>query len=122
MDHIPDDANGDVLRRMLAHGDDLSVPRVFDFEHLFSDQGSARTFAAAAEALGFSTKTHLYDEQPRESGTPNQWNVTVNTLMPADHAAITAIESELGALANTMGGYADGWGCMHGTDKHAHRS
>ena len=29
--HFPDDENGDVLRRMHEHGDDLSQPRMMDF-------------------------------------------------------------------------------------------
>lgn len=36
-DAFPNDANGDVLRRMEAQGDDLSRPRNVDFTVIFAE-------------------------------------------------------------------------------------
>ncbi|MBD9390026.1 ribonuclease E inhibitor RraB [Agrobacterium sp. AGB01] len=38
---LPDDVNGDVLRRLVAEGDNLSVPRTIDFQIIFPDEKSA---------------------------------------------------------------------------------
>jgi hypothetical protein len=43
---FPDDANGDVLRRMEAGGDDLTRPRNIDFAVVFADESSAEKFVS----------------------------------------------------------------------------
>jgi hypothetical protein len=50
---LPDDENGDVLRRMVAKGDDLTRPRNIDFSVLFADEGSAEKFAEHFRSLGY---------------------------------------------------------------------
>jgi hypothetical protein len=47
----PNDANGDVLRRMEAKGDDFR-PRNIDFTVVFADENSAEEFAKHFGALG----------------------------------------------------------------------
>jgi hypothetical protein len=51
----PNDANGDVLRRMEAQGDDLTLLRDIDFTVVFAKERSARGFAKHFHELGFAT-------------------------------------------------------------------
>ena len=110
---FPNDENGDVLRSMLADGDDLSVARDIDFSLLFSDEESAKAFCVI-----FAEKGYEVDYGPWEVDLDNiidqnfgKWNVQVVQHMIPDHAEITAFEAELQAVAETLGGRNDGWGC-----------
>ena len=101
---IPDDENGQVLKRMLEDGDDLSRERGIEFFHVFADEDRANAFAEAAEAL-----PDVVVDSP-ESDDEGVWQVCVVRVMVPAHAAITALERELGELAETHGGFSDGWG------------
>ena len=102
---IPDDENGDVLRAMVEDGDDLTIPREIDFHHVFGDEAAARAFADAANAL-----PDLIVSIP---GVDDEgiWVVTASRHMAAKHADITKLERELTVLAESFGGYPDGWEC-----------
>jgi hypothetical protein len=102
---LPADENGDVLRAMLDDGDDLTMPRDIGFLSVFAMQSQAEAFAAQAGALG-----DLRAESP-EVDDGGVWQVACVRHMPASHAAITALEAELAALAQSHGGYPDGWSC-----------
>ena len=107
---IPDDENGQVLRRMLEAGDDLDVPRGIEFFHVFAEEADALAFAAAASAL-----PDLAGEAP---GVDDEgiWEVCAIRVMAPSHAAITALEGTLAQLAGQHRGYPDGWGCMQAGD------
>ena len=49
----PNDDNGDVLRRMEFHGDDLTRPRDIDFTVVFPSELSAEAFANHFRAEGY---------------------------------------------------------------------
>lgn len=102
---LPADENGDVLRAMLDDGDDLTVPRDIEFLSVFARQEQAEAFAAQAGEVG-----DLRVEAP-EADDEGVWQVACVRHMPASHAAITELESELAALAQAHGGFPDGWGC-----------
>jgi hypothetical protein len=102
---LPADENGDVLRAMLDDGDDLTVPRDIEFLAVFAAQPQAEAFAAAAAVLD-----DLRVEPP-EVDDEGVWQVACVRCMPASHAAITALENEVAALAQAHGGYPDGWSC-----------
>jgi hypothetical protein len=106
MIEIPDDENGDVLRRMVANGDDLSQPRIVDFTHVFPDEASGRGFADQAEAEGLFAaieRTDVVEDLP--------WEVVIEHPLAPNYAALTALEHKLGKMAGQFGGRADGWGC-----------
>lgn len=109
---FPADENGNVLRLMVAHGDDLSRARVVDFGHLLPDEASARQMAAAAARLGFTVQVERFDDDEAEPDQPaGAWDVTCSREMVPTHAGITSTERQLDALARSFGGRADGWGC-----------
>lgn len=109
---FPADENGNVLRLMAAHGDDLTRARVVDFGHLLPDEASARRMAAAAVQLGFAVQVEPLDDDENAPGQRSgEWDVTCSQEMVPTHAGITATERQLDALARSFGGRADGWGC-----------
>lgn len=110
---LPADENGNVLRLMAAHGDDLTRARVVDFGHLLPDEAAARRMAAAAALLGFAVQVEpIDDEEELPAGQRSgEWDVTCSLEMVPTHAGITAVERQLDALARSFGGRADGWGC-----------
>ena len=103
---IPDDGNGQVLKRMLEDGDDLSRERGIEFFHVFADEDRANAFAEAASAL----PDMAVDSPEPDDEDEGVWQVCVVRVMVPAHAAITALERELGELAETHGGFSDGWG------------
>ncbi len=103
MSGIPDDVNGDVLRRMLASGDDLSKSRDIEFVHVMPSEEAGKWMAEQARELGFSVRVHR---------SQDDWETTCVRDMVPNHAAITKAEAELARLAEGLGGHADGWGCF----------
>lgn len=105
MSQFPQDANGDVLRRMLASGDDLSKPRDIEFVHVMASEASARKMAEAAGKMGYSASV-------ARSDAGADWETVCVKHMVPTHSTITATEEALNELAKQFGGYADGWGCF----------
>ncbi|MBI2512525.1 MAG: ribonuclease E inhibitor RraB [Opitutae bacterium] len=103
---IPDDENGAVLRRMLENGDDLTKPRMVDFNHVFKDEKDARLFSDAVKEMRIGEPEVAWEEED------HQWNVIVCIFMKPEHAPITSIEKRLDTIASDFHGHADGWGCM----------
>ena len=106
MIELPDDENGDVLRRMVARGDDLSRPRIVDFTQVFPTEVAARAFATKAEAEGLFAVVEM-----TETADDLPWDVVVEHALAPSHAAVTALELRLAEMAESFGGRADGWGC-----------
>ena len=102
---LPDDENGDVLRAMLEDGDDLTIPREIDFHLVFADEAAANAFAEAARQQPdlIVSLTGVDDE--------GIWQVIASRHMAPKHADITRLERELTVLAESFGGYPDGWEC-----------
>lgn len=102
---IPDDENGAVLRAMVEDGDDLTLPREIDFHLVFGDEAAATAFAEAAkQATDLLVSVPDVDEE-------GIWQVTASRHMAPRHADITKLERELTVLAESFGGYPDGWEC-----------
>lgn len=105
---IPDDVNGDVLRRLVAGGDNLSVPRTIDFQIIFPDEKSATEFAEVVRSKFDTVGITFFEERkPRPV-----WDVTASRMMLPDHKAITEMEMFLEDAASPFGGKNDGWGCF----------
>lgn len=102
---FPSDENGDVLRRMLRDGDDLSEPRVVDFCHIFAERRQALAFAEIVDDREFEVCISYNEER-------DMWDAIVKRYMVPTHQGITSFELSLAVHAESMGGEADGWGCM----------
>ena len=102
---IPDDQNGAVLRRMLSQGDDLTQPRQIDFCHIFPERRQALAFAELLDDPQFEVCISYYQERAL-------WQVVVQRFIVPSHREITALEFFLSSHAVSVGGQADGWGCM----------
>jgi hypothetical protein len=102
---FPDDENGDVLRRMASHGEDLGAPRNVDFEHIFTSVEAALEFIAQVVNRTDTVSLNWYDAR-------SNWNVRVTRCMTPTHQGITELELSLDQVARKLGGKADGWGCM----------
>jgi len=104
---IPDDENGCVLKRMIASGDDITIPRKVNFSVVFPDEASARVFREIVLVMWDDVDIYFSDvvcELP--------WDVTVSVFMAPSHREITDVESCLGEQAAKLGGRNDGWGCF----------
>jgi hypothetical protein len=102
---IPNDANGDVLRRMLRDGDGLSKPRMIDFCHIFHERRQALAFAEIVDDRELEVSISYYKER-------DLWQATVKRHMVPTHQHITSFELSLASKAESVGGEADGWGCF----------
>jgi hypothetical protein len=103
--HFPDDENGNVLKRMFDGGDDLSRPRIVDFCFAFPGRQQALAFAEIVDDRDLEVCISSYDER-------EMWQAIVKRRMIPTHRDITALESRLTSQAESVGGEADGWGCM----------
>jgi hypothetical protein len=103
---FPADGNGDVLRRMLAAGDDLTKPRDIDFNHVFVKEEEALAFLAAVRRLGYDRASHQFLEAKK------LWDARVVVFMMPTHSEVTRVELKFDAVAREFLGRADGWGCL----------
>jgi hypothetical protein len=88
MIELPDDENGDAAARMIAHGDDLSQPRIVDFTQVFPD-GRRRSPGLSP------TKVRLDGlvaevEFGRMSAEDMSWDVVIEYPLAPSHTAIDA--------------------------------
>jgi hypothetical protein len=103
---FPSDENGDVLKRMLEQGDDLSKPRDINYSFVFATEENARAFTNQVQTTtGLKTELSRYEER-------KMWDTTVTKNMIPTHQDVTALEQSLTRLAEPYGGEADGWGCF----------
>jgi hypothetical protein len=102
---IPHDENGDVLRRMIGNGDDLSQARMMDFCYIFPERKQALAFAEIVDDR--ELQVCIRYNQGRD-----MWDAIVKRHMIPTHQDITAFELSLATHAELVGGEADGWGCM----------
>ena len=107
---FPDDDNGAVLRRMHDGGDALTKPRIIDYCFAFPARSQAIEFAALVPEPEYEACISFYQER-------DMWQVIIKKHMIPSHGAISAIETDLAARAQSVGGEPDGWGCMRITEK-----
>jgi pterin-4a-carbinolamine dehydratase len=107
--NLPEDADGDALRRLFDEGSDPSLPMDLDFHVAAPDEAAAHRIAAAVAARDYRAAVHYDDALAR-------WTCWCTRTMLADHAAIVACQAELDALGRAEGGHADGWGTFGNRD------
>lgn len=104
---FPDDENGDVLRRMEAHGDDLTRSRNIDFTVVFPNEAAAERFATHFRGLGYAASIEF-----TQTAGDLPWDVVVVNHMVTSHDGIGSFEVMLEDVATPHGGRNDGWGCL----------
>jgi hypothetical protein len=108
----PNDASGDVFRRLEAHGFDFSVPHNVEFFALFPTESQADKVArqyAAKHAAG-DTLTNIETRPAKKGGM----ELVVVKPMLVTYEGVTKFEAELSARVSPEGGRLDGWGVMQG--------
>jgi regulator of RNase E activity RraB len=101
--NIPDDADGDAMRRVLSHGSDPTRPMDVDFMIACPDVTTAEKIASLVSSMGFTTKISV-------DKADNSVTLYCVKHMLLDYDALMAIQSELNAIAQPHRGYIDGWG------------
>ena len=100
---IPDDADGDAMRRVIADGGDLSRPMLVDFQIDCPDVSSAEAIAAKIPADEFAVR--IYQNSGDETAT-----CECSREMLLDHSELIRIQHELSAIASPFGGFCEAWG------------
>jgi len=100
---IPNDADGDAMRRVIEHGSDLSRPMEVDFHIAAPNEEAARKIAAAASMQTFETKCSADVEG-------GKWTCSCSRIMLLVYDDLLRIQKVLDLLSQPFGGYVDGWG------------
>jgi hypothetical protein len=105
MEHsLPNDDDGDALRRVIETGSDISKPMFVDFQIAVPTEESALELAGDARKLGY----HAEISNSPECKLP--WTCECSTRMLATYEALIAVQKELAQLAAPYGGFPDRWG------------
>ena len=104
--YFPDDDNGYVLRRLADRGVDLTIPRNIEFAVVFEEAAQALAFHGVMQRAGYSCEL-----SPPHADVAG-YDVIVTIAMAPTHAGITAMEDELAAASDALGGRNDGWGFL----------
>jgi regulator of ribonuclease activity B len=102
-DDLPNDSDGDALRRLVRDGSDLSKPMTIDFAVAVPDKFAGEAVAERASSLGF--RPHIYHDAKDDS-----WTCNCTKVLVPDYCAIVAIQKRLDEISRPFGGKSDGWG------------
>ena len=106
MKTFPNNANGDVFRRMQASGDQLDKPRDIEFNQVFENEDNAKRFMESVKQLGYErTSCHFFEKK-------KMWDACVVVFMLPAYDEVTRVELKLAAVAREFLGRSDGWGCL----------
>jgi regulator of RNase E activity RraB len=113
MDDLPDDDDGQAIRRVAADGSNLDRSMEIDFMVVAPDAEAGDAIAAAARHLGYDARVVLDEEDDGAS-----WTVYCTREIVLTYAAVVAAQEELDRVSGPFGGRSDGWG----TFGNAHRN
>lgn len=100
---LPNDSDGDALRRLVATGSDLSKEMEIDFAVDVPDRDTGLAFAAIAAPLGFRTNVDQGDATGR-------WTCYCSRKMVPTYDAIVSIQGTLEKVGRPYNAKPDGWG------------
>jgi hypothetical protein len=105
---IPDDADGDAMRRVIADGADLTRPMLIDFQIDCPDARSAEAIAARISPEQFAIS--IYQD-------PEDGSVTCECSreMLLVHSELIRMQRELTDIARPFGGWCEAWGTFGNT-------
>src|SRR5262245_58596952 len=96
-------ADAQVIESLRAHGSDLTKPHPTRYYFYFKDEQSARAASTELEQQGF--KLERLGLAPKK----NEWLVLTSKPTIPSLPVVSAITSELNALARKHSGVYDGW-------------
>jgi len=100
---IPQDADGDAMRRVIEHGSDPYRPMDIDFMIACPDTESAESIAPLAAEAGYSVSISV----DKEDGSITCYCMRTMTL---DYDSLISCQNELDEIGRQHDGYIDGWG------------
>jgi hypothetical protein len=105
---LPNDVNGDAIRRVSLDGADLAKPMAIDFTVAFQSQKEGIEFT---RLLGKDFQVSLEADDVGEA-----WTCYCTKIMLLRYHSIVQVQRELDALAQPLGGTVDGWGTSGNAD------
>jgi hypothetical protein len=100
----PDDADGDVMRRLRAGGFDFGKPELIDFNVDFESwPPDQRALNAISQAFPDATI----------SLEATNGYVLVQLRRTVSYELVTSVQDQLSSLTASYGGQCDSWGVMH---------
>ena len=109
MENLPNDSDGDALRRLIGLGYDLSRPMSIDFFIAVPSEQAGLAVAEAAEKQGYRTSVEFDDED-------QAWTCYCTCEMVPSYLGLIVVQSDLEQLSGPHGGYPDGWGTFGNLD------
>jgi regulator of RNase E activity RraB len=102
---FPDDSTGDALRRLYQDGSDLKKYHDIDFYFVVPSREAAEAVSNVVQQRGFTAELRKEEEG-------SEWTVTCPVGVIPKYETISRIEQDLEAIAESYGGYSDGWGAF----------
>jgi hypothetical protein len=99
---FPDDADGEVLRRLADDGVDLSTPREVDFTIYAPDESTAKSLLERIGSMGYSPRLCI-DEQD------GSISLYCTIVMALTYDAVIERQEQLNAICRPVGAECDGW-------------
>lgn len=120
MPNYPQDDDGEVLAQLEEMGVDMTQPLSLEFMIAADGDDSAEAIRQALQKKGYDARIEHDEGEPDEDGNIDpddeefgpSWTVYVNRQMVPKYEEIVRIQKDLDAIAEPLGGYADGWGAM----------
>jgi hypothetical protein len=106
---IPDDADGDAMRRAIARGDDLTRPMMVDFQIDCPDMASGEAIAAKVPAAEFAIRVY---QDPEDTSVTCE----CSRKMLLEYSELVRIQRQLSDLAEPFGGWCEAWGTFGNTE------
>src|SRR3954469_10111149 len=100
---IPNDADGDAMRRVIDDGADLMRPMKIDFQIDCPDIARARDVAAKVPRSEFAVDTYSHEDGVGAT-------CECSRLMLLEYSELVRIQRELTEIAKPLGGRCEAWG------------
>jgi hypothetical protein len=105
---IPNDADGDAMRRVIADGADLRRPMLIDFQIDCPDLPSAEAIANKVPAHEFTVSIYQDDEDGAVT-------CECSKKMLLEYSELVLIQRQLTDIARPFGGWCEAWGTFGNT-------
>lgn len=105
LDRLPNDADGDTIRRIQASGSSLDQPMDIDIQIVASSEEAAQDAHTRLAVAGFSVRRFFHDDS-------NDWDVIATKTMLLTHRGIVQLQADVSELLSDLSCVVDGWGTL----------